>query len=40
LKNGIIGLPTTAVIDSRGRIAQLLSGPQTERLREAFNSAD
>jgi hypothetical protein len=41
LKSGIIGLPTTAVMDSCLGIAPLLSSPQTvESLREAFNSAD
>jgi cytochrome c biogenesis protein CcmG, thiol:disulfide interchange protein DsbE len=36
---GIIGLPTTVILDSRGRIATLLSGPQTvDTLRAALNS--
>ena len=38
---GIIGLPTTAIIDSRGRIARILAGPQTvDSIREAFNSTE
>jgi thiol-disulfide isomerase/thioredoxin len=36
---GIIGLPTTMILDSRGRIAELLAGPQTvDSIRDAFNS--
>jgi cytochrome c biogenesis protein CcmG/thiol:disulfide interchange protein DsbE len=36
---GIVGLPTTVILDSRGRIAELLSGPQTvDSIRDAFNS--
>jgi thiol-disulfide isomerase/thioredoxin len=38
---GIVGLPTTVILDSRGRIAELLAGPQTvHSLRAAFDSAD
>lgn len=37
---GLRGLPTTFIIDSRGRIADVLLGPQTEAsLREALGSA-
>ena len=37
---GIVGLPTTVILDSSGRIATVLSGPQTvHTLRAAFNSA-
>ncbi len=37
---GLTGLPTTFVIDSRGRIAATLRGPQTERsIRAALDSA-
>ena len=34
---GIVGLPTTVILDSRGRIASVLNGPQTgAMLRRAF----
>jgi cytochrome c biogenesis protein CcmG/thiol:disulfide interchange protein DsbE len=37
---GLTGLPTTFVLDSHGRIAEVLLGPQTESsLREALGSA-
>lgn len=37
---GFSGLPTTAVLDSRGRVVQTLRGPQTEEgLREALSAA-
>jgi cytochrome c biogenesis protein CcmG/thiol:disulfide interchange protein DsbE len=37
---GLTGLPTTFVLDSHGRIADVLLGPQTESsLREALRSA-
>ena len=36
---GIGGLPTTVILDSRGRIVQVLAGPQTvTSIREAFSS--
>jgi thiol-disulfide isomerase/thioredoxin len=36
---GIGGLPTTVILDSRGRIVQMLAGPQTvASIRAAFNS--
>ena len=36
---GIVGLPTTVILDSRGRIAALLPGPQTvDSIRDAFES--
>jgi cytochrome c biogenesis protein CcmG, thiol:disulfide interchange protein DsbE len=38
---GIIGLPTTVILDSRGQIASVLDGPQTvATLRAALDSAD
>ena len=38
---GVTGLPTTAILDSRGRIAQLLRGPQSAAtVREALRDAD
>jgi cytochrome c biogenesis protein CcmG/thiol:disulfide interchange protein DsbE len=37
---GVTGLPTTAILDSRGRIVQLLRGPQTEgTVRQALGAA-
>jgi cytochrome c biogenesis protein CcmG, thiol:disulfide interchange protein DsbE len=37
---GLSGLPTTFIVDSRGRIADVLLGPQSESsLREALESA-
>jgi cytochrome c biogenesis protein CcmG, thiol:disulfide interchange protein DsbE len=37
---GIIGLPTTVILDSKGRVAELLAGPQTVgSLRSAFERA-
>jgi peroxiredoxin len=37
---GLTGLPTTAIVDSRGRIVQLLRGPQTAAsVRSALRSA-
>jgi cytochrome c biogenesis protein CcmG/thiol:disulfide interchange protein DsbE len=37
---GIVGLPVTVILDSQGRIATVLHGPQTaDTLREAFKSA-
>ena len=37
---GIVGLPVTVILDSRGRIATMLNGPQTASgLREALRSA-
>lgn len=38
---GIAGLPVTVIVDSRGRIASVLNGPQTvTTLRAALESAD
>jgi cytochrome c biogenesis protein CcmG/thiol:disulfide interchange protein DsbE len=38
---GVTGLPATAIIDSRGRIVQLLRGPQTEQsVRKALQQAE
>jgi thiol-disulfide isomerase/thioredoxin len=37
---GVTGLPTTVILSSRGRIVQLLRGPQTEQsVRLALNAA-
>jgi cytochrome c biogenesis protein CcmG/thiol:disulfide interchange protein DsbE len=37
---GVTGLPATAILDSRGRIVQLLRGPQTEdSVRKALSEA-
>jgi peroxiredoxin len=37
---GIVGLPGTVILDSRGRIATVLHGPQTATVREAFKSTE
>jgi cytochrome c biogenesis protein CcmG, thiol:disulfide interchange protein DsbE len=37
---GVTGLPTTAILDPRGRIVQLLRGPQTgDSVREALRTS-
>jgi thiol-disulfide isomerase/thioredoxin len=37
---GLTGLPTTAILDSRGRVVRLLRGPQTaDSVRSALRSA-
>jgi cytochrome c biogenesis protein CcmG/thiol:disulfide interchange protein DsbE len=37
---GVTGLPTTAILNSKGQIVQLLRGPQTEdSVREALSAA-
>jgi thiol-disulfide isomerase/thioredoxin len=37
---GVVGLPTTVILDPRGRIERVLPGPQTvSSIREAFGSA-
>lgn len=38
---GIVGLPVTVILDSRGRIATVLNGPQTAAtIRAAFKSTE